>query len=98
MKDLPAVEDDFKNAKHTCKMMGILQENTFTLKDVSRKELEIHYNWLMSRIKVLTMVLVDSTGLIGMGKYQNGLKWERLKANAMNLVAPFKFVLIDLTE
>ena len=35
MKDLPAVVDDEKNAKHTCKMMGILPENTFSLKDVS---------------------------------------------------------------
>ena len=27
--DLPAVADDLKNAKHTSKMMGIPDENTF---------------------------------------------------------------------
>ena len=59
MKDLPAVLDDFKNAKHICKMMGILPENTFTLKDVSREELDSYYDWLKQRIKVLTMVLLD---------------------------------------
>ena len=67
MKDLPAVADDQKNAKHTCKMMGILPENTFTLRDVSRNVLDIHYNWLKSRIKVLTMVLVNNTGIFGIG-------------------------------
>ena len=70
MKDLPVVVDDLKNAKHTCKMMGILPENTFTLKDVSLKELDIHYNWLKTRIKVLTMVLINSTGIFGIGSYQ----------------------------
>ena len=70
MKDLPAVVDDLKNAKHTCKMMGILQENTFTLKDVSREVLETYYNWLKQRIKVLTMVLINSTGICGIGSYQ----------------------------
>ena len=33
--NLPAVVDDFKNAKHTVKMMGILPENTFELRDIS---------------------------------------------------------------
>ena len=69
MKDLPAVVDDYKNAKHTCKMMGLLPENIFTLKDVSRKELDAHYNWLKNRIKVLTMVLINSTGICGIGSY-----------------------------
>ena len=69
MKDLPAVEDDLRNAKHTCKMMGILPENTFTLKDVSREELDSYYNWLKQRIKVLSMVLINSTGICGIGSY-----------------------------
>ena len=38
--DLTAVADDFKNAKHTCKMMGIIPENTLELKDVSYDVLE----------------------------------------------------------
>ena len=70
MKDLAAVGDDFRNAKHTTKMMGILPENTFSLKDVSRKELDIHFDWIKTRIKVLTMVLVNSTGICGIGSYQ----------------------------
>ena len=70
MKDLAAVEDDFRNAKHTTKMMGILPENTFTLKDVSQKELDIYYDWLKDRIKVLSMVLINSTGIRGVGSFQ----------------------------
>ena len=40
LDDLPAVVDDFKNAKHTIKMMGILPENTFEMKDVTYHEIE----------------------------------------------------------
>ena len=50
--NLPAVIDDFKNAKHTVKMMGILKENTFELKDVSHEELEKKMRWLSFRIIV----------------------------------------------
>jgi hypothetical protein len=37
--DLPAVVDDLRNAKHTVKMMGILPDNTFVMKNVSHDEL-----------------------------------------------------------
>ena len=37
--DLPAVVDDLRNAKHTVKMMGILSENTFVMKNVSHEAL-----------------------------------------------------------
>ena len=33
MCDLPAVDDDFKNAKLTVKFMGISNEHTFEIKD-----------------------------------------------------------------
>ena len=35
LDDLPDVIEDFKSAKHTCKMMGIHPDNTFEFKDVS---------------------------------------------------------------
>ena len=41
-ESLPAVLDDFKNAMHTVKMMGIVPENIFQMKDVSYDELEDH--------------------------------------------------------
>ena len=34
-KDLPAVVDDFKNAKYTVKMMGIPLNNVFEMRDVT---------------------------------------------------------------
>ena len=49
---LPAVLDDFKNAMHTVKMMGILPENIFELKDVSHDDLENYMQWLCLRIVV----------------------------------------------
>ena len=69
MGDLPAVVDDLKNAEYTCKMMGILPENTFTLRDVSHQELEAHFDWLKHRVKVLTMNLKNTTGICGIRFY-----------------------------
>ena len=96
LDDLPAVGDDCKNAKHTCRIMGILSENTFILNDASFNVLEHHFNWLCSRIGALTKVLDGTTGILGIGFMQNGLLWETLRTSAMKLVFPFTFIVIDL--
>ena len=95
--NLPAVVDDFKNAKHTVKLMGILPENTFEMKDVSYIEIEEKFRWLCWRVKVQTKVLTNTTGILGIRFMQQGLFWTVLRPNAMKLVAPFDSVTIDLS-
>ena len=65
LKDLPAVVDDYKNAMHTIKMMGILPENTFEIRNASYGEVEELYAWLRDRIAVQAKILVNKTGIIG---------------------------------
>ena len=65
--NLPAVVDDFKNAKHTAKMMGILPENTIELRDASANEMDAIIEWLTHRIVALTRVLSQKTGILGIG-------------------------------
>ena len=48
--NLPSVKDDLKNAKHTAKMMGIIPQNTFEIKDASFDELDDLIKWLCLRI------------------------------------------------
>ena len=93
---LPAVLDDFKNAMHTVKMMGILPENIFELKDVSHDDLENYMQWLCWRIVAQTRVLKSPTGIKGTGFFLQGFTWEVLRPAAMKLIAPFDSVSIDL--
>ena len=96
MGNLPAVADDYKNAKHTCKMMGIPPENTIAFKDASYAEVEDRIDWLCYRIGVLCRVLEDATGFYGIGFMQNGLLWTRIRESALKLKAPFESIVIDL--
>ena len=96
--DLPAVADDYKNAKHTVRMMGILPENTFEVRDASFDELDETIEWLSYRIAALTRVLESRTGIVGIGFMQQGLYWTTLRPHAMKLVAPFDYVMIDLDK
>ena len=93
---LPAVLDDFKNAMQTVKMMGILPENIYKIKDASYEELENHMNWLSWRFVALTRVLKSDTGLKGVGFFLQGFTWETLRPFAMKLVVPFDSLSIDL--
>ena len=63
--NLPAVADDFKNAKKTVQMMGILPENIIELKDVTHDDLDETIEWLSHRIVALTKVLKITTGILG---------------------------------
>ena len=87
--DLPAVVDDFKNAKQTTQIMGIPPENTIEMKDVAYDEIEEKIEWLSYRIAVLTRVLENPTGILGVDFMLKGLFWTALRPNAMKLVAPF---------
>ena len=78
-------------------MMGIPPENTIELKDVTNDELDEMIEWLSYRIAVLTRVLENSTGILGIDFLLKGLFWTALRPNAMKLVAPFDSVTIDLT-
>ena len=77
-------------------MMGIPIENTFEFIDACFEELEKNFKWICFRIGVLTRVLDNTTGILGIGFMQNGLLWERLRASAMKLVVPFTCIVIDL--
>ena len=96
--DLPAVLDDFKNAMHTVKMMGIIPENIFEMKDVSYDVLEEHMQWLCWRIVAQTRVLKSSTGIKGSGYFLQGFSWEVLRPSAMGLIAPFDSLSIKLDK
>ena len=54
--DLPAVLDDFKNAMQTVKMMGILPENIFKIKDASYEELENHMAQVHEQVSILSLL------------------------------------------
>ena len=95
---MPAVIDDFKNAKHTVQLMGILPENTIEIKDAKNDQLDETIEWLSYRIAVLTRVLENPTGILGVDFMLKGLFWTALRPNAMKLVAPFDSVTIDLSE
>ena len=96
--DLPAVLDDFKTAMHTVKMMGILPENIFQLKDVSYDDLEKYMEWLTWRIVAQTRVLDNHTGIKATGFFFKGkgqsFTWEVLRPSAMKLIAPFDSLVI----
>ena len=96
--DLPAVVDDLRNAKHTVKLMGILPENTFVMKNVSHDELSKQINQLFSKFDVLTNILKNTTGILSGLDYcmSGGLLWEILRPSAMKLMAPFNYITIDL--
>ena len=96
--DLPAVSDDFKKAKHICKMMGIPIGNTFEMNDASYDQLERQTDWFCWRIAALTKVLRSHTGIKGSGYFIQGFLWETLKPGAMNLVAPFDAVEVELNS
>ena len=93
---LPAVLDDRKNAKHTVKMMGILQENTFEITNASHHGIEKITKWLGLRVIVQTRVLKQKTGIKGTGYFIQGFPWEALRPNAMKLGATFDSVIIHL--
>ena len=90
--------DDFKNAKHTVQLMGILPENTIEIKDAKYDQLDETIEWLSYKIAVLTRVLENPTGILGVDFMLKGLFWTALRPNAMKLVAPFDSVTIDLSH
>ena len=96
--DLDAVVDDYKNAKHTAKLMGIPLENIIEIKNARFDELNKVNDWLKKRFTVLTKPLKSTTGFYGTGILLNGFLWETLRPFAMNLVAPFDSITIDLNE
>ena len=77
-------------------MMGILPENTIEMKDVKYDKIMETIEWLSYRIAVLTRVLENPTGILGVEFMLKGLLWTALRPNAMKLVAPFSSVTIDL--
>ena len=95
--NLPAVIDDLKNAKQTVKMMGIIPEHTYIIKDASRQILDEKIDWLSNRAVVQCKLLVDATGIKGVRNFIQGMSWKTLKPNAMKLKAPFDFIIIDLS-
>ena len=95
--NLPTVIDHLRNAKQTIQMMGILPENTYELRDATYSEVEKRIEWLSYRIAVLTRVLSNSTGILGIDFMLKGLFWSALRPNAMKLIPPFSEVTIDLS-
>ena len=79
-------------------MMGILPENTIEMKDVTYDQIQETIEWLSYRIVVLTRVLENLTGILGIGYMLKGLTWTALRPNALKLVAPFDSVTIDLSK
>ena len=77
--------------------MGILPENTLQMKDVTYDQIEETIEWLSYRIAVLTRVLENPTGILGIDFMLKGLFWTALRPNAMKLVVPFNSVTIDLS-
>ena len=57
-------------------------------------------NWLGLRFFMQTKPLKEETGIIGNGKRfkVKGIKWERLRPNAMKLIAPYNSISIDLND
>ena len=97
-KGVPEVVDDFRKAKQTAKIMGILPENTIALKDVSHEELQRQWDQLEDKIYPLARVLGEHTGILGASPrlLSRGLLWDKIKNFAMKLQAPFDSITIDL--
>ena len=97
-KDLPEVVNDFRNAMQTAKSMGIPLDNIVQLHDASYEELEHTWTQFYDKIYAFSRVLNGRTGILGPIKnvLSNGLIWDRIKTNAMNLQAPFDSLDIDL--
>ena len=98
MPSLPAVKDDLKVARQTVKMMGVLPENTKEMYNATWDEIDEYFGWLELRMCAFSRPLSEFTGIQGKHGFMQGLKWEYLRPNAMNLVAPFDSVLINLNE
>ena len=96
--DLDAVVDDYKNAKHTAKLMGIPLENTIEIKNGRHDQLNTVIDWFKERIPVLTQPLKSTTGIKGKELMIDGLLWETLRPFAMKLIAPFDSISIILNE
>ena len=47
---------------------------------------------------MLTRLLDSKTGIFGFHLFVQGLTWEKLRKNAMKLVAPFDSIVVDLDE
>ena len=79
-------------------MMGVLPENTKEMYNATWDEIDEYFGWLELRMCAFSRPLSEFTGIQGKHGFMQGLKWEYLRPNAMNLVAPFDSVLINLNE
>ena len=79
-------------------MMGIPKKNIKKYFNASYDELEDHKKKLIHTILVNTKALVANTGILGNGWYLNGLKWARVKINAMKEDASTTHLEIDLDQ
>ena len=98
MGNLPAVMDDFKNAKNLSRMMGIPDENIKELINATHKSITELLDWFILRIRVLTKILRNETTIKHPKFLSGGLLWEDILANPINLIAPLDFVIINLNE
>ena len=78
--------------------MGILTENTKEMYNASWEEIDEYFDWLSNRMCAFTRPLDEFTGIQGKDGYMQGIKWEVLRPHAMDLVAPFDSVVINLNE
>ena len=98
--NLPEVVNDCRNARQTCKMLGIPTENTIELKDASHDELTRIWNNLKDEIQALAKPMNGKTGILGFNPtgFGGGFEWDNIKEFAMNLEESFDHIDIDLNH
>ena len=89
MSDLPAVQDDLKKARQTALMLGICPENTIELVNATNAELEKQYKLIQNRILLLSRVLSNETGILGIQDMKQGFLWDKMKKSALDLEESF---------
>ena len=96
--NLPEVVNDCRNARQTCKMLGIPSDNTIELKDASHDQLTYVWNNLRDKIQALAKPMNGKTGILGSNPslFANGFEWDNIKEFVMEQKEPFDHIDIDL--
>ena len=70
-------------------MLGICPENTIELVNATNAELEKQYKLIQNRILLLSRVLSNETGILGIQDMKQGFLWDKMKKSALDLEESF---------